>query len=412
MAPEWFETTIGDQTLLQRGFDITKAEQRAGQVPVVSSGGVSSYHDVAAVKGPGVVLGRKGVVGSVYFIKEDFWPHDTSLWVKDFKGNDPEFVYYFFRSIAASLSSLDVGSANPTLNRNHVHPLRVVWPDIKTQRAVAGSLAALDGRIDNLRQTNATLEAIAQALFKSWFVDFDAVRAKAEGREPEGMGAATAALFPSEFEDSELGLIPKGWRAAALAEISVLNESKWTTRCHPKTVRYIDLSGVTANKIQAASEYLFEEAPSRARHHLRDGDTIVGTVRPGNRAFAYIHSPEPNLTGSTGFAVLSPKLAHMASFIYLAATRDDSIDRLANLADGGAYPAVRPGVVADTPSVIPSDDVLVAFSGVTKPVLERISQNSVISATLASLRDTLLPRLISGKLRLPEATEAIEAALA
>ncbi len=94
MAGEsWIRTTIGEQATLQRGIDITKAEQRDGKVPVISSSGVSSYHDTAAVNGPGVLLGRKGVVGSVYYIEEDYWPHDTSLWVKDFHRNHPRFVY-------------------------------------------------------------------------------------------------------------------------------------------------------------------------------------------------------------------------------------------------------------------------------------------------------------------------------
>jgi len=93
MANEWISTTIGEQVTLQRGFDITKAEQRAGSVPVISSGGLTSYHDTAAASGPGVVLGRKGVVGSVYYVAPDYWPHDTTLWVKDFHGNAPRFVY-------------------------------------------------------------------------------------------------------------------------------------------------------------------------------------------------------------------------------------------------------------------------------------------------------------------------------
>lgn len=137
--------------------------------------------------------------------------------------------------------------------------------------------------------------------------------------------------------------------------------------------------------------------------HLREGDTIVGMVRPGNRAFAYIHVPDASLTGSTGFAVLSPKRPHYASFIYLAVTRDEAIERLANLADGAAYPAVRPNVVAETPCVIAPDEVIAKFSAVTKPMLERIEPNSQQAATLAAVRDTLLPRLISGRLRIKAA---------
>lgn len=178
---EWVETTIGDQATLQRGFDITKAQQCSGGIPVVSSGGISSYHNQKMVEGPGVILGRKGVVGSVYFISNDYWPHDTTLWVKDFHGNNQRFVYYFFKWLAPRLANMDVGSANPTLNRNHVHPIKVFWPEIHLQKCISDLLTTLDDKIDLNRRVNETLEAMARAIFKDWFVDFGPVRAKAEG---------------------------------------------------------------------------------------------------------------------------------------------------------------------------------------------------------------------------------------
>src|SRR5215210_7386210 len=148
MTSEWLDTTIGEQATLQRGIDITKTEQRNGEVPVVSSGGIASYHDVAQAQGPGVVSGRKGVVGSVYYVKSDYWPHDTTLWVKDFHGNEPRFVYYFFKQMALRIAGMDVGSANPTLNRNHVHPIEVSWPPLAEQRAIAHLLGTLDDKIE------------------------------------------------------------------------------------------------------------------------------------------------------------------------------------------------------------------------------------------------------------------------
>jgi type I restriction enzyme, S subunit len=93
VASEWQHTTIGEQATLQRGFDITQKQQQPGHVPVISSGGISSYHDTAAVSGPGVIIGRKGALGTVYYVNEDYWPHDTTLWVKDFHGNDPRACY-------------------------------------------------------------------------------------------------------------------------------------------------------------------------------------------------------------------------------------------------------------------------------------------------------------------------------
>jgi len=120
------ETTLGNVLTLQRGFDITKREQRPGRVPVVSSSGVSSYHDEPRVEAPGVVVGRKGSLGTVFFLEEPFWPHDTTLWVKDFKGNDPYLCYLLLRTLP--LAELDAGSSNPTLNRTHAHTLGVLLP--------------------------------------------------------------------------------------------------------------------------------------------------------------------------------------------------------------------------------------------------------------------------------------------
>jgi len=405
MESDWFETTIGEQITLQRGFDITKANQRPGVIPVVSSAGISSFHDTATVMGPGVVLGRKGVVGSVFYIDVDFWAHDTALWVKDFHGNNPRFVFYFFRSIASHLASLDVGSANPTLNRNHVHPIPIVWTNRAEQDEIVETLGVLDDRITLLRETNATLEAIAQALFKSWFVDFDPVRAKAEDRDPEGVPPEVVYLFPSEFIESELGAFPKGWSWRTLEHYSELNPETWSNKSHPESLLYVDLANTKENQIDSVAEFAFEDAPSRARRVLRHGDTIVGTVRPGNKSFAFIQDPPAALTGSTGFAVLRPRKGYFAEFIFLAATRKESIECLANLADGGAYPAVRPEVVHQIVSISCPDQIAQSFHQLVFPLFRRLAANNLEAASLADLRDTLLPRLMTGKIRVPDVEE-------
>jgi len=123
----------------------------------------------------------------VYFIDSDYWPHDTTLWVKDFHSNDPRFVYYFFKSIARRIAGMDVGSANPTLNRNHVHPIRILWPSLPEQEAIAHILGTFDDKIELNRRMNETLEAMARAIFKSWFSGLDAVQVKAAELSDEGI---------------------------------------------------------------------------------------------------------------------------------------------------------------------------------------------------------------------------------
>jgi type I restriction enzyme, S subunit len=167
----WMHTTIGDQVTLQRGFDITKRQQHPGDIPVVSSGGIKSFHDTAMVQAPGVVLGRKGTLGKVFYLAEDFWPHDTTLWVKKFNGNIPRFVYYFFTHL--DVADLDSGAANPALNRNQVHPIEVHWPPVVRQQAIVDKLASLSEETQRLvslyQQKLDALDALKKSLLHRAF---------------------------------------------------------------------------------------------------------------------------------------------------------------------------------------------------------------------------------------------------
>lgn len=160
----WSVLKVGDVVTLQRGFDITRKEQKAGKFPVVSSSGILSYHDTAMVKGPGVIIGRKGSLGTVFYVEDDYWPHDTTLWVKDFHGNDPKFIYYFLKSL--NFKQFDVGSSNPTLNRNHVHTIQTGLPELSEQREIAKILTACDTKNFLLEQETSLLEELFRALLE------------------------------------------------------------------------------------------------------------------------------------------------------------------------------------------------------------------------------------------------------
>jgi type I restriction enzyme S subunit len=182
-----------------------------------------------------------------------------------------------------------------------------------------------------------------------------------------------------------------------LADLSTLNPEVWSKQTRPAEIKYVDLSSTKWGRIEAITEHAAADAPSRAQRVLRPGDTIVGTVRPGNGSYAFVS--ERGLTGSTGFAALRPSTPQYAQFVYLAATAAENVDALAHLADGGAYPAVRPEVVATTPIVRPDDEVLRRFSLASGPLLAKMAHNEREARTLAALRDTLLPRLITGQVR-------------
>lgn len=353
---------------------------------------------------------------------------------------DPEFAYYWFSSapMVAYIKSHDTGSTIPLINLGILRKLPMPLPPLNEQIFIRKQLAILDKKIHLNTQTNQTLESIAQAIFKSWFVDFEPVKAKmtalAEGGTREqaelaAMGAIsgkseaelaqlqqqnpehyqqlaeTAALFPSAMVESELGEIPEGWEVFELNYLANLNEKSWTAKNAPSQISYVDLANTKWGVINSIESYEYNDAPSRARRILRKNDTIIGTVRPGNGSFSFIKTD--NLTGSTGFAVLSPKEEIFSELIYIAATSPENIERLAHLADGGAYPAVRPEIVMETCVTLPAlEETRLKISSVfhtyTASFFDAINGNQVENAFLAELRDSLLPKLLSGEIDLSD----------
>jgi type I restriction enzyme S subunit len=416
--PEQLYTVSGVPVI--RGSNLSKGKERFRDAEFVYvSDATATILSRSQCLPRDIVFTKKGTLGQLGFIPLNKHPiyllSSNQMRMRvDPSVADPEFVYYYLAQ-PTSIEKIIRDSEHtgvPKINLTYLREFPIRLPSLPVQIEIVSVLRALDDRIALLRETNTMLEAIAQALFKSWFVDFDPVHAKQKGQTPVGMDEATAALFPDGFEDSELGLAPKGWSVGTLADLAILNAESWTTKRHPKTVQYIDLANVKNNEIDIVAEYLFEDAPSRARRVLRSGDSIIGTVRPGNRSFAYIYQAPGNLTGSTGFAVLRPKNITSSEFVFIASTQATSIDHFAHIADGGAYPAVRPEVIVNLQTILPSEEIVAAFHDVVSPIFARIGENSLQSQTLATLRDTLLPRLISGQLRLPEATELLEGAVA
>jgi type I restriction enzyme S subunit len=356
--------------------------------------------------------------------------------IVDDKIADFRYVYYLLLQHRDVIKSLATGAAQQNLSAAQIKQFRFAFPDRQAQGQVADVLSGLDDKIDLNRRINQTLESMAQALFKSWFVDFDPVKAKiaakAEGRDPlraamsaiSGKGdaeldtlppeafnqlAATAALFPDEMEASELGEIPRGWSLAELSTFCDLNASNWSTKTLPTTVKYVDLANTKNGEIIEVQAMGGADIPSRARRILQPGDTIVGTVRPGNRSYALV--AEAGLTGSTGFAVLHPKAKFLREYVYLAATFDENIERLAHLADGGAYPAVRPELVVTSLLPNPDESLLREFHRVSSHMFDQVLGNRKTNQELAQLRDTLLPKLLSGELSVDALNDEVAHAL-
>ncbi|MFT3802816.1 MAG: restriction endonuclease subunit S [Burkholderiaceae bacterium] len=268
--------------------------------------------------------------------------------------------------------------------------LRIPMPSLNTQREIGAVLGALDDRIDLLRQTNGTLESIAQALFKSWFIDFDPVHAKAEGREPEGMDAATAALFPAEFEESALGLIPKGWTVARLGEVLELAYGKAlkATDRRPGCVPVYGSGGVTGYHDEAL---------------VGEPSVIVG--RKGTVGALYWED-RPFFPIDTTFYV-KPRTTPL-TFCFYAMQRLG----LEHMNTDAAVPGLNRENAYRLDVVRPTGGLLKSFDELVRALRDGVRTNSMRAETLEELRDTLLPRLISGKLHFPEPQAQLEDALA
>jgi type I restriction enzyme S subunit len=417
-------STWGDEISLEYGKSLKGYQNSNGKYQVFGSNGPIGWTDKPLCKGPGIILGRKGAYRGIKYSDKDFYVIDTAYYVVPKTDLDLNWLYYAIKYY--KLGEIDDGSPIPSTTRAAVYVREFDIPSKEVQIKIGNILNKIDSKIELNNQINQALESIAQAIFKSWFIDFEPVRAKIaakqEGKDPELAAMctisgktqaeleqmaeddfaelqATAALFPDELVESELGEVPKGWLKTDLSILADLNVQSWTKKNCPEKVTYVDLSNTKWGVIQQTEEFIFEKAPSRARRVLKIGDTIVGTVRPANGSYAFIQ--RENLTGSTGFAVLSPKHKNYAEFIYIVATDKENIKRLAHLADGGAYPAVSYDTVLNTPCILPienKDGVLNLFHKNVKEFYLLSASKFEENNILASIRDTLLPKLLSGEL--------------
>ena len=387
---------------------VKQGDRRPGLYPYYGASGVVDHVDGFLFDGPYLLIAEDGenlrtrTTPIAFLADGKFWVNNHAHIVRGNSNADTRFLNY-------ALSVLDIsgyltGSTMPKLTQGNMNRISLLTPPLPEQRAIAHVLGTLDDKIELNRRMNETLEEMARALFKSWFVDFEPVRAKMEGRwrrgeSLPGLPAHLHHLFPDRLVDSALGEIPEGWEVRGLGDCTSLNPESWSDTNLPGRVEYVDLANTKWGTIESTQDYSRQNAPSRAKRILRAGDTIVGTVRPGNGSYSFIGSD--GLTGSTGFAVLRPTHPRYREFVYLAATGAKNIERLVLRADGAAYPAVRPNVVSETEIVVPSigTELIDCLSTFVAPILNAMEANKSEARTLAVQRDALLPKLVSGEVR-------------
>ncbi|MCE7033358.1 restriction endonuclease subunit S, partial [Lysobacter sp. GX 14042] len=317
--------------------------------------------------------------------------------------------YYWLQDMyqsgrAAAYENQSTGISNFQFER-FLDAEAIVLPDLGTQQHVVEMLASIDDRIDNLRQTNATLEAIAQSLFNSWFMDFDPVRAKADGRQPEDMDAATAALFPSEFEDSELGPTPKGWQIDEIGKLvdclggatpSTKNDAFWNGGVHhwatPK-----DLSGLGSPVLMDTGRKLTDAGIAK----ISSGLLPAGTLLMSSRApIGYLAIAAMPVAVNQGFIAMPP--GGQLSPTFLLFWCQANMELIEQSANGSTFMEISKKAFRPLPVRVPPPELLEAFECIVGALIARIMENERHRLCLEEARDTLLPRLISGQLRLPE----------
>ncbi|MDA0558324.1 restriction endonuclease subunit S [Burkholderia pseudomallei] len=341
---------------------------------------------------------------------------------------DAHYVAYALMSpkCQAFMRERATTTAQPTLNLRDVGRIPIPWPCASARRQITNALQVLDARIDLLRETNTTLESIAQVLFKSWFIDFDPVRARAEGREPEGMSAETAALFPREFEESRLGLIPEGWRLSELGSLVDLTKGcsyKGEGLSDDEGAYMFNLGCFNAHRVFATEKVKRYTGEYKPRHAVVAGDLIIANTDM-TQARDILGRPvfvpdgfEPGFVSHHVFKVTVkrselPVAEAIRLFLFYSLQQTSFRERAIGYATGTTVLALPATAVAGCPAVLPPDPVLLKFAEFVRPLLVRIRQNEKQSASLAEVRDSLLPRLISGKLRVPEAVQQVEEAFA
>lgn len=418
MAGEWKDCLLGDVIELKRGYDLPQKERLPGTVPLISSSGVTDTHATAMVKGPGVVTGRYGTLGQVFYIEQDFWPLNTTLYVRNFKGNDPRFISYFLRNI--DFLAYSDKAAVPGLNRNHLHKARVRIPaDVVEQRAIAHILGTLDDKIELNRKQNETLEAMARALFKAWFVDFEPVRAKMEGRWQRGQSlpglpAHLYDLFPDRLVESELGEIPEGWEIEELgAHLDVLESGrrpKGGVRGVDKGVPSVGAESITGvgqfefGKTKYVSEEFFAAMKSGQVESMdvllyKDGGK-PGDFKPRVSMFGRGFPFERFAINEHVFRMRSRSLGQ--AFLYLQMSDERILFELRSRGGKAAIPGINQADVRTLLVIVPPRELLTTFDKAALPMMEGILDRAIEGRAIAQLRDTLLPKLISGDLRIAE----------
>jgi len=392
----WIDTTVGNEIILEYGKSLPARKRRKGKIPVYGSNGITGYHDEALVSGPGIIVGRKGSVGEVKYSKTDFYPIDTTYYVTLKKKNDLVFWYYFLKTL--NLTQMNTHSAVPGLNRELVYSLSIKKPSLLEQMKIGCILKTLDNKIDNNRCINNVLEEFGAAIFKRWFVDFEFPNKDGEPYRSSG----------GEMKKTENGSIPINWDIKNMKEVVDLQRglSYKGKYLSDDGVPMINLGCIDPKggiKREGIKYYIGEY---KERHLVEHGDIVITNTDMtqkrellGRPAIIPEYIDAERIIISHHIYAIKNKSNIPNWYLYYILQQRDFQDRAAGFATGTTVLALPRDAIFKYPLVIPSKEIINSFNRLIK---KNIKMNYLLveeNDNLKNLRDTLLPRLMSGETR-------------
>ena len=361
----WKKLKLGEIITFQRGHDLTKTDMGIGNYPVAGSNGIIGYHNKYTTKGPGVTIGRSGNIGTPHYYENDFWAHNTVLYIKDFKVSEPKFIYYFLKTI--DFTQFNAGSSVPTLNRNHIHELDFLLPPFIEQTAIASILSSLDDKIDLLHRQNKTLEQLAETLFRQWFVE-EAEESWEVGTLDDIIsvkGGTTPSTAKPEFWDGDIN---------------------WTS---PR-----DLSNATSIFLFNTERKITEKGLAQ----IGSGLLPIGTVLLSSRApIGFLTITEIPVAINQGYIAIVCNKIVSNYFIYLWCKAN--METIENAGNGSVFQEISKTSFKGLEVIVPSKVKLNQFDKEIEHIFKKIKSNQTQIRTLTHTRDTLLPKLMSGEVR-------------
>lgn len=387
---EWKEVKLGELLNFRRGHDLPKTKMLDGDIPVVGSNGVIGFHNECTTKAPCLTIGRSGNIGNPCYINKDCWAHNTSLYVDDFKGNDAKYLYYLLKTL--NLGYYGGGSAVPTLNRNHIHPIEVMaTQNTEEQKAIAHILSTLDEKIEVNNKINKILENISQSIFKEWFVDFEFPNEEGEPYKSSG----------GEMIESELGMIPKGWEVKSLYEIAeYLNgtsfkKNEMSENTGIPIIKIAELKEGVAN----ATKYCISNKDEK--YYLKNGDILFSwSGNPETSIDIFIWYRGEGILNQHIFKVTSKN--YPIEFIYIILKCFKPIfTRIASNKQTTGLGHVTISDLKKLNIALPDNVIINQFLLTAKPIIKKIHIVNLENNRIIKLRDNLLPKLMSGEIRVP-----------